>query len=174
MPKRKGIRNGSFRQTTAIVRAAIFNILGNNLEGLRFVDLYAGSGTVGIEALKKGANEVIFVEKNPLRCKTVKKLLRESGLEGKARLYCMDAFQFILKMKKKEEKADVVFLDPPYQSEEIMKILPLFDRGILTEDSTVIVEHFYKRSLPEKVGELSLRKRYSYGDTALSIYKISP
>ena len=82
------------------------------------------------------------------------------------------AYEFLRKASAEREKFDIFFLDPPYFSEEIMSTLSLVgEKGLLKEDGTMIVEHFFKRKLPEKVGELKMIRSYRYGDTILTIYR---
>jgi 16S rRNA (guanine(966)-N(2))-methyltransferase RsmD len=167
---RKRKQQEGFRQTTSKVCAAIFNILKERVHNVVFLDLYAGEGTVGLEALRKGAKEAIFVENNPQRCEAIRKKAEKYRFLSRSKIYCMDVYRFILKTKKINMKFDIVFLDPPYQSDEAMKVLHLFDERILKGDSLVIVEHFFKIPLPEKIGVLRLSKKYTYGDTILSLY----
>ncbi len=157
------------RPTPAKVRAAVFNILRDRIEGSAFLDLYAGTGAVGIEALSRGAERVVFVEEDHLRVNIIKEFVDRFGFMEKA-LIVRDRVQDFL--RKNEERFAVIFLDPPYASEETMQIISLIDElGTAEEDGTIIAEHSSKRELGERAGELTLKKKYKYGDTSLSLYK---
>lgn len=160
------------RPTSAKVREALFDIIRERVRGCTFVDLYAGTGTVGIEALSRGAEMAVFVEPNDLRVKTIKQVASEFGFKDRAEVVRGKAYEFIKKASAKGLSFDIFFLDPPYQSEELMKVLPLIGDGtLLRQKGIVIVEHFFKRELPEVVGRLKLTKHYRYGDTVLTLYR---
>ncbi len=160
------------RPTSAKVREAIFDILGDKIIDSTFVDLYAGTGSVGIEALSRGAGHVTFVENNLLRIRLINQLIDEFGFHEKASVVKTEAYDFVEKQAKKDIAYDIIFLDPPYQLEELMKVLPLIGKtGILRPDGIVIAEHFSKRRLPEEIEGLSLIRTYRYGDTTLSLFR---
>ncbi|MCL4490514.1 MAG: 16S rRNA (guanine(966)-N(2))-methyltransferase RsmD [Nitrospirae bacterium] len=159
------------RPTSAKVRKAVFDILGAGIIDARFLDLYAGTGAVGIEALSRGAGRVVFVDENALRVKIIRELTEKFGFKDRADVIREKAAVFV---KKAESVFDIVFVDPPYASEELQAILPLIDgREILSESGIVIAEHPSKISLPEIIGSLELGKRYKYGDTSLGVYRVS-
>lgn len=161
------------RPTSSKVREAIFDILRDRIIGSTFVDLYAGSGGVGIEALSRGAGCTIFVETNPLRIKIIEQLIDEFGFKNKAIVKRSKAYDFLEKEAKKGGSFDIIFLDPPYQSEELMKVLPLIGKtGLLKPDGLLIAEHFSKKTLPEKIEGLRMVKSYRYGDTSLTLYRL--
>ncbi len=161
------------RPTASKVREALFNILGDKVVEAKFLDLYAGTGVVGFEAIKRGALSSVFVDINASGIRTIKKLSDEKGLEKvihaiKSRAY--NALRLFIKNKK---KYDIIFIDPPYNSDEIDTVLPLIGEGdIVKANSYIIVEHYYKRKLSEIIGCLKLKKSYRYGDTVLSVYEI--
>lgn len=157
------------RPTSDKVKEALFNILADRIGGASFLDLYAGIGSVGIEALSRGANEVVFVEKSKKQIGFLKKNLSLSPFEGGSDLFCMDAVDFL--KKKKAGPFDLVFIDPPYEGEEVEKTLPLLGEGdMIADGGTVIVQHFHKKILSEKIGRLRFIRRYKYGETVLSFY----
>ncbi|HET6513994.1 MAG TPA: 16S rRNA (guanine(966)-N(2))-methyltransferase RsmD [Thermodesulfovibrionales bacterium] len=160
------------RPTSSKVREAIGDILQSNLTGSSFLDLYAGTGAVGIEALSRGAGRVVFVESNDLRVKLIRELISEFHFEARSRVTKAKAYDFVEKTPRDHGGYDIVFLDPPYSSEELMKILPLIgEGGIVKDKGLVLVEHFFKRSLPDIINGLHLLKVYRYGDTSLSLYQ---
>jgi len=170
------------RPTQNMVRKAIFDILGN-VEGLTFLELYAGSGAVGLEALSRGAKSLKLVENNRNSLIAIKEnieILKAQSCE----LLQQDAIRAIEYFSKNSEKFDIIFLDPPYYlkskviqgslDEELTlakKTLQSLNAcDILSPDGLVVVQHFQKDSLPDNLGVLSLLKRSSYGTTILSIY----
>lgn len=163
------------RPTSDKVRGAIFSILSDALVGASFLDLYAGSGAVGIEALSRGAAAVVFVEQNP---KQIPALQRNLGMgkgntgdhtrcEGVVQIFRGYAAAFL----KRGLKFDFIFLDPPYNSNEIETTLSILARDdMIAPGGFLIVEHFHKKVLPETVGRLVCVKRRKYGQTLVSFY----
>ena len=158
------------RPTQEKVRKAFFDILGN-VEGLSFLELFAGSGAIGFEAVSRRAKEVVFVEKDKRIAKIIQdnlSLLRCSCY----RVIASDAIRAIKTAAKNKVKFDIVFLDPPYYrelSKKTLQILGAYD--ILTPNGLIIAQHFKKESLPEAEGDLTLFRQSRYGDTVLSFYK---
>jgi 16S rRNA (guanine(966)-N(2))-methyltransferase RsmD len=161
------------RPTSSKVREALFDIIRSELPGSLFLDLYAGTGGVGIEAMSRGAAEVVFVESNRIRAGAIPRSLDRLHFTERSRVVEGNALEFVRREGMKEHRYDIVYLDPPYHSGELAKILPLLGEGkILKEDSLVVVEHFSKTSIPGSVKLLSLKKRYKYGDTSLTVYRL--
>jgi 16S rRNA (guanine966-N2)-methyltransferase len=104
------------RPTSNKIRQALFNTLGQNFSGVRFLDVFAGSGSVGFEALSRGATEVVFVEKNDLAIETIRKNARLLHVESRISIVNMDAESYLLK-KREVKKTDVTFIDPPFYPE---------------------------------------------------------
>jgi 16S rRNA (guanine966-N2)-methyltransferase len=160
------------RPTSSKVREALFDILRNKIEGASFVDLYAGTGTVGLEALSRGTGRSVFVEPDELRIRTIKNNVLRLGFLEQALVAKGRAYEFLQKASVENESFDIFFIDPPYDSEEIEKVLPLLgEEGLVNEDGVVIVEHFFKRQVPEKAGRLKIKRSYRYGDTMLTLYR---
>jgi len=160
------------RPTSAKVREALFDIIRKELPGAVFLDLYAGTGAVGIEALSRGAAKAVLVDANILRTGIARRLLSEFRFGDKGRVVSGKAFDFVRRETEKGQKYDIIFLDPPYRSEELMKILPLIGVGRLVRaGGMVIAEHFFKTKLPAAVGGLRLVRAYKYGDTMLTVYR---
>ncbi len=164
--------HGTLRATSSKVRESIFNILGPRINGAVFVDLYAGSGAVGMEAMSRGAQTVYFVEADGKRVATLRETLEGCGCQAKARIVHQKAQDFVRRPTGDDRVWDVVFLDPPYHSEEYEAILPLLaECPQVGEDTLVMAEHATKLPLPERVRGLSVRKTYKYGDTMLTVYE---
>ncbi|MBI5213405.1 MAG: 16S rRNA (guanine(966)-N(2))-methyltransferase RsmD [Nitrospirae bacterium] len=167
------------RPTSAKVRQAIFNIIGDRIIDSAFLDLYAGTGAVGIEALSRGAGRVVFIETNSIRVGSIKEFAGRFGFKDRSVIVKDNAANFI---KKAGYIFDIIFVDPPYASGELDAILPLIDeKSILRDNGIVIAEHSCKKAPPftspldkggtKGVGSLKLIKNYKYGDTALSLYR---
>lgn len=159
------------RPTPALVRKAVFDIL-RDVEDKTFVDLYAGKGFVGIEALKKGAKEVVFVERDPVLAIFIKNSIEKLNLFPKFQILNIDTIKFI---EKTEQTFDIVFADPPYESGELERLFKAFEtKNLLKENGVLIIQHHKKESLREKLKELKIQKCYRYGDTLLTLYRRSP
>ncbi|MCX7913748.1 MAG: 16S rRNA (guanine(966)-N(2))-methyltransferase RsmD [Thermodesulfovibrionales bacterium] len=161
----------SLRPTSAKVRKAIFDIIGVGIKDSKFLDLYAGTGAIGIEALSRGASEVVFVEEDPIRVNAIKDVLLSLGFSDRSKVIRDKVISFVRKSKK-DHAFDIVFADPPYDSKDLEKLIPLLDDSDLIMDGGIlIIEHSSKRSffLPE-IKELEFRRSYKYGDTMLSVY----
>jgi 16S rRNA (guanine966-N2)-methyltransferase len=175
----KKSKAGELRPTSAKVRQAIFNILGDKIIGASFLDLYAGTGAVGIEALSRGAKKTVFVDDNSLRVNIIKELIEKFGFKDRAVVIKDKTLNFL---RKTEFIFDIIFVDPPYASGEIDVVLPLIDDcNILRDNGIVIAEHSSKKTPPftspldkggiREVGSLRLIKTYRYGDTSLTLYR---
>ena len=157
------------RPTAAKVRQSIFNIVAGKINECRFLDLYAGTGAVGIEALSRGAQQAVFVENNAQRCSFIRDITEKFGLADRATTVKSEAAAFL---KKAPLPFDIIFIDPPYASDELESSLYLIDRLLpVTEKGIVIAEHSSKREFRLPLDNLQLRKNYRYGDTALTVYE---
>ena len=162
------LRGQDLRPTSGKVKQALFNILGDKIIHSNFLDLFSGSGAVGIEALSRGADHSTFVEKNKDHFTLLKKNIDRFQFTQKTSLFCLDVFKF----ENKGELYDIVFLDPPYLTDLLEKLLPVLGESDMIQKSGVmVVEHFKKISLEDEYTHFSLLKRYAYGDTILSIYQ---
>lgn len=162
------IKRQTVRPTPALVRKAIFDII-KVVEGKTFIDLYAGKGFVGTEALKRGADEVIFVEKDPVLCIFIKNSLQKKKLSHRAKIYNMDAISFLEDTSK---KYDIIFADPPFESGELDRLFRLFEKkDLLKEEGILILQHSKRESLKEKLKDLKIDKCYRYGDNLLTVYR---
>lgn len=164
-------RSDDLRPTASKVREALFNILGEKIVNARFLDLFAGTGAVGLEALSRGASFAIFVEYDRRRVSSIEKYVREFGLEERADVICADALKYLSTIPRVAH-SDVVFADPPYayeQFDELFRIINTND--ILAEGGILIVEHSSKKRLGGEYVGLALVKEYRYGDTMLSRYR---
>ncbi len=166
-------RQKLLRPTTGKVREALFNILRGSIEDSRFLDFYAGTGAVGIEALRQGASDVVFVEADRGHAKDINRLIEKSGLSENAYIVTRKALSFIGWAELNNMTFDIIFLDPPYHTDEILQVLTTLGKSrLLRQDGLVIAEHFKKKQLPESFDSLQKTKDYNYGDTVLTFYKV--
>ena len=160
------------RPTSAKVREAIFNILQTDIHDALFLDLYSGTGAVGLEALSRGAEKVFFVEYNQVRSKAVKDYLQRFNLAERAAVYQEKAEVFLRKAAGTGMKFDIIFADPPYLSDEMEELLPYIgEQRLLRDGGCILVEHSSKRIPSEDIPNLRLIKHYRYGDTMISLYR---
>jgi 16S rRNA (guanine966-N2)-methyltransferase len=161
------------RPTSDRLRETLFNVLAPRIEGARFLDLFAGSGAVGLEALSRGAARVEFVERAPAALAVLKKNLARLGLTEGFRIHGAGVGAMLRKMKA-ETAFDVVFLDPPYDAAaEYAAALGLLGgaaAGLLADGALVIAEHRKKLRMEERFGELVRTRLLEQGDAALSFY----
>ncbi len=136
----KTIEGMDTRPTTDRIKETLFNMLSPALYDVSFLDLFAGSGGIGIEALSRGASEAVFVEMNPKAMNCIKENLKKTHLEDKAVTLQMDVLSAIKRLEGKY-KFDYIFMDPPYNHEWERKVLEtLSDGEIISEDGVIIVE----------------------------------
>ena len=166
----KSIKKSSTRPTTEMVRAAIFSMLEPLVDNWSSVlDLYAGSGALGIEALSRGAEWVDFVEQKEKCCATIWENLKRTGFESQARVHCSKAHKALSWLKR---EYNVVLLDPPYSIPSLEDILEkLCQSGVVGARSTIVVQHSRHQLLPPSIEGFTLVKERRYGDTCVSIYQ---
>jgi 16S rRNA (guanine966-N2)-methyltransferase len=164
------------RPTSDRLRETLFNILSPRIEGARFLDLHAGSGAVGIEALSRGAIDVVFVERASAALKVLRANLARLGLTQGFRIVSGSAAGF-LRNPSTNNPFDLVFLDPPYDAaEEYAAVLGSLGgpaAGVLAEGAIVIAEHRRKDTLEDGFGALRRTRLLQQGDAALSFYAVN-
>lgn len=137
----------------------------------RFLDLFSGTGNIGIEALSRGAAGSTFVENNKNNIHIIKENLHITGLEDRARLICRDAADALILLGKEGQKFDIIFLDPPYHEDyEIKTLACIALYGVLAPGGMVVVESCGKHQLPRIIEGLEIVRQEKYGDTLLSFY----
>lgn len=162
---------GRTRPTAAKVREAVFNILGSAVEGVRVLDLFAGTGALGIEAISRGAAVAIFVEDHPEAVKALRRNLEELGLEKQTTVWPLPVTMALKKMAARGERFGLAFLDPPYgggKAEATMEALATLD--LLSPGASVVVEYSRRETLPEASGGLRRKQVRRYGDTQVAFY----
>lgn len=160
------------RPTTDKIKESIFNLLEQPYfeEGLA-LDLYAGTGGLGLEALSRGITKVIFVDSNSKAIAVVKKNLERLQLADQAEIYRNDANRALKALINRDLSFDLIFLDPPYATQQLAaQLAVIHDYNLLQQDGKIIVETDKDVSLPEQVGTLQLWKHQNYGETDIRIY----
>ncbi len=164
-------KGGGIRPTSDRVREAIFDILGPAWTYHEVLDLFAGTGALGIEALSRGAREAVFVEQGREALKTLRGNLEDLGLTSKARVLSLVAKKGLTILAERREVFDLIFMDPPYGKDMVGKTLQeITQRGILSPRGVIVAEHSPHETIPLPVG-MELFKQKRYGDTAISFYR---
>ena len=168
----KSVPGSGTRPTTDKVKEAVFSMIGPYFEGGAALDLFAGTGGLGIEALSRGMESAVFVDMEPKSIDTVRANLKATGLESHAEVYRNDAGRAISAMEKRGRAFDLVFLDPPYRlkhGDELMSTLA--SKGLLQADALVVLEHESSYAYPEHIPGFYRLRQAVYGETTISIYK---
>ena len=160
------------RPTGARVRQTLFDILAAAIPGARFLDAFAGSGGVGLEALSRGAQRVVLVDESRAAVEAVRANLALLAGSAAAEVLRQDARTALAALRDRGERFDVVYLDPPYGSDLYEPMLPLAE-AVLAEDGVIVTEHFHKRALPERMGRLVNARSVRVGDHRLTFYRKS-
>ncbi len=156
----------SIRPTQGIVKEAIFNLVGGRVEGARVLDLFAGSGALGIEALSRGAAHVTFVDRVPRGLAILRQNLDELGFKPRTAVVRAEVGRWLEGAPEEIKEADLVFLDPPYGD-------PVFERALRALDAaptgaTVVAEYSRHQSLP-RLERLQVERERRYGDTMVAV-----
>ena len=156
------------------VREGVFSSLGGRLEGARVLDLYAGTGALGIEALSRGAEAAVFVDASPAAVTAVRDNLARSGLEDGTTVHRSDVRRFLERKPADPKGFDLVFLDPPYESggSELDPVLELLDvKPLLREGFTVVLSRGSRSSKDEIPLHWAVARRLSYGDSVVMLFR---
>jgi 16S rRNA (guanine966-N2)-methyltransferase len=175
----------ALRPTSDMLRETLFNILGAEIEGSLFVDCYAGTGAVGIEALSRGARRVIFIEKHIATATHIRENLAALGIiaaayrgadSAEAEILNTDARPGLNQLVGRADKIDFLFADPPYADVRrcFDRLVEFAKKSALSPSAIVIIEHDSKTKLPELLGSMPRARLLEQGDSALSFYRSSP
>ncbi|MGB9613298.1 MAG: 16S rRNA (guanine(966)-N(2))-methyltransferase RsmD [Candidatus Margulisiibacteriota bacterium] len=163
----------NLRPLTERAREALFNILGTKVVDSTFLDLFAGTGAVGIEALSRGAKIAFFVEKMQSTVALIRKNLELTGFSDQAEVYALDVIRALNLFKRKKAKFDIIFMGAPYDSPILAKALKKFsETEILNDNGLLIVEHRRQHKIEGVYGGLEKFREEHYGETVLSFYKL--
>ena len=157
------------RPTSDRLRETLSNVIAPRIEDARFLDLCAGSGAVGIEALSRGASYATFVDRSRRMCKLIEANVQLCRIpEEQWEIYCSEVNEFL---KQTASRWDIMFFDPPYK-EDYLRTLELAGSR-LNDDGFLIAEHHHKTQLPDTVGKLHRARILKQGDSALSFFSVS-
>ncbi|HKO36130.1 MAG TPA: 16S rRNA (guanine(966)-N(2))-methyltransferase RsmD [Pyrinomonadaceae bacterium] len=183
----KGPPSAQTRPTSDRLRETLFNVLAPRIEGARFLDLCAGTGAVGIEALSRGAEHVTFVDKSRKMCGLIEANLDALKIEsenvdvvGADATACLKKFAKQIKpsltaglMPRLPGPFDIIFFDPPYAGdyEAVLSFVSEYRAPLLSDEGIVVVEHYKKKELPAEFGSLKCYRTLKQGDSVLSFFK---
>lgn len=169
----KTVKGREVRPTSDKVKGSLFNVIGTRVVDARFLDLFAGSGNVGIEALSRGASAATFVDLQTAHLKIVEENLRYTDLFDRAELLRRDARAALADLGKRGRQYDLIFVDPPYAEDLCPASLEgIAAHGLLAPDGWVLCEHHGKDPMPEAVGALTRFRQLGFGDTTVSLYRV--
>lgn len=161
------------RPTLDRVKESMFNIIAHKTYNSRVLDLFAGTGSLGLEAASRGAREVIFLEKFKETYDLLVENIETLGFREKSHAYCKESFSYIKELGEKGEKFDLIFVDPPYLNHMVEKAIGLLEEEDLLSDNGVIISKYDKGEsiyMPES-GKYELVDRRKYGNTILGFYQ---
>jgi len=169
--KLRGPRGSELRPTSDRLKETLFNILSPEITGSVTLDVFAGTGAIGIEAISRGAREVVFVENGREGCALIHQNLELCGISTGYRLIRRDAFTALRQLSREGFSADVAFLDPPYVWQPYADLLRnLIDLGLTHESTKVVFEHDRRATLPEAGPGFRRTRVARQGDHCLSFY----
>jgi 16S rRNA (guanine966-N2)-methyltransferase len=164
---------GRIRPTSDKVREAVFSILGAAVAEARVLDLFAGTGALSLEALSRGARDAVLVEDQTVALEVLRRNLEALGVAERVRIIPLSVRQALKKLAARQEKFDLIFLDPPYGRGLAVATLTALDTlGLLSPDGRVVAEHSHRETLPECLGQLDLSQSRRYGDTQVAFYRV--
>lgn len=173
--KLKSPPSAQTRPTSDRLRETLFNVLAPRIEGARFLDLCAGTGAVGIEALSRGAEHVTFVDKSRRMCGLIEANASALGIgEQEFEIVVADASDFLRRHAKKERGPfDIIFFDPPYAAdyEAVLSCIAEHVRQLTSDEGIAVVEHHKKKDLPDEFGSLKCYRALKQGDSVLSFFQ---
>jgi 16S rRNA (guanine966-N2)-methyltransferase len=159
----------NIRPTQGMVKQALFNMVGPRVEGARVLDLFAGSGAIGIEALSRGAAGVTFVDHEPRGLAILRQNLDALGFKDRARVIRSDVVRWVEASRDAVRAANLIFLDPPYEDVVLDRTLMALDAGV--ESPTIFAEHSRRQELPS-LQRLRVDRQRRYGDTIVTVLTV--
>ncbi|HEY6331839.1 MAG TPA: 16S rRNA (guanine(966)-N(2))-methyltransferase RsmD [Blastocatellia bacterium] len=163
------------RPTSDRLRETLFNVLAPRIGGCAFLDLCAGSGAVGIEALSRGATSLVSVEHSGRACGVIKENLKLLGLSADAEILNRDVISAVRYLAENAAKFDIIYLDPPYDSDLYSHAITMIRGGrLLSDEGILVVEHRTKNALAPDYGELVKYREIRQGDSAIAFYEARP
>jgi len=172
--KLEALKGKTVRPTTDRVRESLFNILMPRLDDCRFLDLYAGTGANGIEALSRNGAYSVFVDGSRDATDLIERNLRKTGLEDRARILLKSLPDGLESVANSEESFDVIFADPPYDYPAFASLLTaIVSVNLIKVNGLVVLEHHKNKTIDDVEGGLRIVRTKKYGDTVLSFFQIT-
>lgn len=170
--KLKTLKGDATRPTSDKVKESLFNIIASYIPGAEVLDLYAGTGNLGIEALSRGAVSAVFVDNSRESCRIIKENLEHTKMQDKGIVYHGSVQSIISKLAAQNKMYDIIFMDPPYKKNFIVETLNILaNNDIIKKNGILIAEHSILDVVPEDSGKLRLVSSRRYRETVLSFYK---
>lgn len=169
----KAVQGMTTRPTTDKVKESLFNIIGPFFDGGNVLDLFSGSGSLGLEALSRGMEKGVFVEKDPKALQVIKANIQACRMEEESEVLRSDALRSIKMLGGRGVRFDLIMMDPPYKiANSIPSILSEIEENqLLAEDGLIICEHGKELELPEQIGPFVKYRYEKYGITAISFFR---
>lgn len=166
-------KNDDVRPTTDRVKESLFNMINSYMMDSDILDLFAGTGSLGIECLSRGANKCVFVDKSKESINIVKSNIKKARVENESIVLNLDFKSAISSLALKKEKFDVIFMDPPYYKNMFSDaLLAVDEKELLKEDGIIVVEHDTVDKFPDNMGRLYKSREKKYGNTTITFYKL--
>ncbi|MGL4913795.1 MAG: 16S rRNA (guanine(966)-N(2))-methyltransferase RsmD [Romboutsia sp.] len=166
-------KNEDVRPTTDRVKESLFNMINQYIMESNVLDLFAGTGSLGIECLSRGAKKCTFVDISQESIELTKSNIKKARVENESIILKSDFKDAIGKLKLQGNKFDVIFMDPPYYKNMFIDALEKIDNAeLLDEEGIIVIEHDSKEDFPENIGRLEKYKSKKYGSTTITFYKL--
>jgi 16S rRNA (guanine966-N2)-methyltransferase len=162
------------RPTSDRLRETLFNVLAPRVEGASFLDLCSGSGAVGIEALSRGARRLVVVERSRSACSVIKENVELLGAGAQAEILNRDVISGLKRLRENSAAFDIIYFDPPYDSDLYPLVIAMIGEGrLLSDDGVLVVEHRTKNSLEAEYDGLVRYREIRQGDSAIAFYEMA-
>jgi len=169
----KTLKGISTRPTSDRVKEALFNIISGYVEDADVLDLYAGTGSLAIEALSRGARSAVLIDRSKESCNVIRDNLINTRLAGRAQVLNGEVLKLLHLLCNQGKKVDIIFMDPPYRKNYIKDTLQMVsDSDIIKNDGLVVAERDVQDIIPESQGKLMRWRDAIYGSTVLSFYRV--
>ena len=159
------------RPTMSRIKESLFAILNKKIKGSLCLDLFAGTGSLGIEAISNGAEKVYFIDHNQQVINVLKKNLKHLDIESKSIVLCQDYMKALKKFEENKIIFDIVFLDPPYEEKKLTSILTFISTSNILNSNGQVICEYTNDNLNENYGELKLITKKKYGHKKIRIYQ---
>ncbi|WHH61615.1 16S rRNA (guanine(966)-N(2))-methyltransferase RsmD [Petroclostridium sp. X23] len=170
--KLKSLTGMQTRPTTDRIKESLFNIIAGYLDDAYVLDLFAGTGGLGIESLSRGAEFAVFIDKNTEAIKVIKENLTHTKLTEKAKVYACDFYEYIRRFEPTDRKFDIIFMDPPYSKGFIVPVIQgIWKNKLLHDDGMIVIERESGDEIPQKIEGLEIVREKQYGRTIINFMK---